>query len=247
MNLKKANFLTRDQLKILAAFLMLVDHIGVMLYPDIQLLRIIGRLSFPIFSFLIAEGCVYTKNRRKYFFGIFLLGILCQLVFYVTQQKTDFGILITFSFSILLCSLFTYVKQTLFSYEQGIAIKLFVGIAFVLALCATFLLNRIFYVDYGFFGCVLPLFASIFRSIRVNGKTYLKPMDKNWIHVLCFGIGLYVLSLEYGIIQMYSLWAIPLLLLYSGKRGKYRLKLFFYIFYPAHFVVLWLIQQLFFR
>ena len=56
MNLKKANFLTRDQLKILAAFLMLVDHIGVMLYPDIQLLRIIGRLSFPIFSFLIAEG-----------------------------------------------------------------------------------------------------------------------------------------------------------------------------------------------
>ena len=101
MNLSKRDYLTGNQLKIIAALLMLVDHIGVMLYPKIIVLRIIGRLSFPIFAFLIAEGCVYTKKKRDYFLRTFLLGILCQIVFYMAEGSTDFGILITFSISIL--------------------------------------------------------------------------------------------------------------------------------------------------
>ena len=68
---------------------MLIDHIGVMLYPNIDTFRIIGRLSFPIFAFKIAEGCVHTKNKIKYFLWIFLLGILCQIVFYYVEKSTD--------------------------------------------------------------------------------------------------------------------------------------------------------------
>ena len=247
MNLTKRNFLTGNQLKISAAFLMLVDHMGVMLYPGIEMFRIIGRLSFPLFAFFIAEGCVYTKNKRNYFLGIFLLGIFCQVIFYVTQKSTDFGILITFSFSILLCYLLEYIKKTLFSKEKGIFFKILLGVAFVLAVHATYLFNQKYYVDYGFYGCVLPLFACLLRTVKSNGKEYLKSLDHNFIHVILFGIGLYILSLDIGYVQMYSMWALPLLLLYSGKRGKWRMKWFFYIFYPAHFVVLALVQQLFFR
>lgn len=247
MNLAKRNFLSGNQLKIIAALLMLIDHIGVMLYPNIDTFRIIGRLSFPIFAFKIAEGCVHTKNKIKYFLWIFLLGILCQIVFYYVAKSTDLGILITFSFSILLCYLLEYLKKTLFSKEKGVFIKIPLVIAFVLAIFATYLFNQKYYVDYGFWGCVLPLFACLFRTVKSNGKEYLKSLDQTFIHVIFFGIGLYLLSVDFGGVQFYSLWAIPLLLLYSGKRGKWRLKWFFYIFYPVHFVILALIQQLFYR
>ncbi len=246
MTLSKRNFLTGNQLKFLAALLMLIDHFGVMLYPEIESLRIIGRLSFPIFAFLIAEGCTHTKNKQNYFLGIFLLGVFCQTVFYFTQGSTNLGILITFSIAILLCYLLQMLKETLVSQDKSLLIKIFLLIAFILAIGVTYMLNQKIYVDYGFWGCVLPAFACLCRSVTVNGKTYLKGLDQNFIHVVLFGTGLYILSLQYGDIQMYSLWALPLLLLYSGKRGEYRLKWFFYIFYPVHFAVLAFIEQLFF-
>ncbi|MBR6552622.1 MAG: hypothetical protein IKT89_07260, partial [Clostridia bacterium] len=65
--------LTNNQLKIIAMFSMLLDHIGKVLLPQYPILQIIGRLAFPIFAFMIAEGCFYTKNKTRYFLTIFLL------------------------------------------------------------------------------------------------------------------------------------------------------------------------------
>ena len=58
--------LSGNQLKIIAMLTMLVDHIGVQLFPECIILRIIGRLSLPIFAYMIAEGCLHTRNRPKY-------------------------------------------------------------------------------------------------------------------------------------------------------------------------------------
>ena len=64
-------FLSGSTIKIIACILMAIDHIGYHLYPEITILRIIGRLSMPLFAFFIAEGCYYTKNKLKHF-------LLCQ-------------------------------------------------------------------------------------------------------------------------------------------------------------------------
>ena len=66
--------LTNNQLKIIAMLAMLSDHIGKVLLPQYQILQIIGRLAFPIFAFMIAEGCFYTKNKVRYFLTVFLLA-----------------------------------------------------------------------------------------------------------------------------------------------------------------------------
>jgi|GEM_PF-2361223 len=76
--------MTRNTLKTIACVSMLVDHIGYILLPEAAFLRYIGRLAMPIFAFFIGEGCLYTRNRKKYFTRIFGLGVVCQL-FYIGE------------------------------------------------------------------------------------------------------------------------------------------------------------------
>jgi hypothetical protein len=74
---------------------------GMLLFPGNMALRIIGRLAFPIYAYMIAEGCKYTRNRLRYFLSLFLLGAACQLVYFVVDGSLYFSVLITFSLSIL--------------------------------------------------------------------------------------------------------------------------------------------------
>lgn len=92
---------TQNQLKIVAAVSMLIDHIGAELFPEIIVLRIIGRLAFPVFSFFIYEGFKYTHSKKRYFSRIFLLGILCVAVYYLYSGRIYGNVLITFSVSII--------------------------------------------------------------------------------------------------------------------------------------------------
>ena len=98
---KRIKCLSGNTLKIIAAVTMLIDHIGFILLPQYGFLRIIGRLSFPIFAFLIAEGCKYTKNKLRYFLSVFILGLVCQIAYYVAAQSLYIGVLLSFSVSIL--------------------------------------------------------------------------------------------------------------------------------------------------
>lgn len=56
--------LSGNQLKIIAMITMLIDHIGVNLFPSVTILRVIGRLSFPIFAYMIAEGAVIPATGK---------------------------------------------------------------------------------------------------------------------------------------------------------------------------------------
>jgi hypothetical protein len=75
------------------------------------------------------------------------------------------------------------------------------------------------------------------------------PFEKKSHRLAAFSAGLIALCAYYAYpslwdLQNLCLLSIPLLLLYNGKPGKYRLKQFFYIFYPAHLAVLWGIDWL---
>lgn len=58
---------TQNQLKTIAAISMLIDHVGLTFFPELRILRILGRLAFPIFSFFVYEGFVYTRSKSRYF------------------------------------------------------------------------------------------------------------------------------------------------------------------------------------
>lgn len=243
-NTCKFPFLSGNALKILAAIFMVCDHVGLVFFPSITLLRIVGRLAFPIFAFMIAEGCKYTKNKLRYFLMIFGLGATFQVVYYIVEKSFYMGILITFSLSVLLIYALDFFKEQLFTGK--LAGKLLSFAVFALSVVGVYFLNEWIEIDYKFFGCMTPVFASIFHH-DVRGK-YDVPALKKWdnvpVNVLTMGVCLLLLAASLIRMQFYSLLAIPLLLLYSGKRGKYKMKYFFYIFYPAHLVIIYGISML---
>lgn len=213
-------------LKLIAAVTMLIDHAGLVLFPHAGWMRIVGRLAFPIFAFCIAEGFHYTRSRGKYFLRIFLLGVGCQLVYWFAAGDTLLGILIAFSVSILLMWL---VDRTKTAFCKSESIRYLLAGLCVLALAATFLFCSVFTVDYGFFGILLPVWISLFDDRRYR--------------LAAFTLGLLALCAAEGGVtrQWWCLGTVPILALYNGKPGRYRMKYFFYVFYPAHLAILQLI------
>lgn len=223
MQEQKFAILNGNHLKLIAAFTMLLDHAGILLFPHVRLFRILGRLAYPIFAYMIAEGCRYTRNKLRYFLLVFGLGAVCQLVYYFFTGDTYLNILLTFSCSILL----VYALQAMYQAKTWQKEALW-SIVFAAGFLGAYGLTRILSIDYGFWGIMTPVFASF---------AFARKMPR-WASVLLLGAGLVLLAADLGGIQHYGLLALPLLLLYSGERGKTRMKYFFYIFYPVHLAVL---------
>ena len=222
--------LTNNQLKIIAMISMLIDHVGLVFFPNNPVFRYIGRLSFPIFAFMIAEGCRYTKNRKKHLATILSMAITYQLVYLIFLKDLYQGILVTFSLSIIsIYSIEGFIRNKKLPYRLAmIASLLFViiwGVVFPILFK-----NEGFAVDYDVWGIVLPILI------------YFMPDKKR--KLIALAILLISMSLLSNSIQWYSLFALPLLLLYNGKRGKANLKYLFYIFYPLHLVIIYAVAIL---
>lgn len=220
--------LTGNQLKLLALVTMTCDHIGVTLFPQVLWLRIVGRLALPIFAYMIAEGCRHTHSRKRYLLSIVAVAALCQAVYLVAMGSLYMCIMVTFSLSVALIYLWDYAKTR--PAPQG-------GFLVLAALCVTWVLCEVplfpgtdFHIDYGIFGVLLPVLIYMGRSgLQAFAMAAL---------------GLVFLNLSMGGIQWFSLLALIPLAFYDGTRGKAKLKYLFYIYYPAHLAVIWLIGLL---
>lgn len=215
--------LNSNRLKLLALLTMTVDHIGVHLLPQYTLLRIIGRLAFPIYAFFIAEGCAHTKNRKKYLLQMAGMALLCQLVYLLAMGSLFQCILVTFTLSIL----------TIYAIDSGATVKA------VTALCAVVFLTVFlpqwlphtdFAVDYGLWGVLLPVAVYLAKTRQQK--------------LVCAAISLTLLALQYGGVQWYGLLALAPLALYDGTRGSRKLKWLFYWYYPLHLVAIYAVGLL---
>lgn len=212
--------LSGNALKLLAMGAMTCDHLGLQLFPQLWILRILGRLALPIFAYMVAEGCRHTKSLKRYLLRLLSLACLCQVVYGVAMGSLYQCILVSFSLSVCLIW-----GAKLWREEQKPWPFLLIG-AGVLFFCLG--LPRLvpgFDIDYGLLGVLLPLAA------------YL---PQKFSHRLLAAAGVLVLlGLELGGLQWWGLAALPLLGMYNGQRGKIGLGRFFYWYYPAHLVVIY--------
>ena len=220
--------LTGNQLKLLALITMTCDHIGVSLLPQVGWLRIVGRLALPIFAYMIAEGCRYTRSRKRYLLSLAAVAALCQLVYFFAMGSLYMCIMVTFSLSVAMIYLWDYAMTR--PAPQG-GFLILGALAALWALCEGPLLpGTDFTIDYGIFGVLLPVLIYLGKNRRQA--------------FAMTALGLVLLAIQRGGVQPYGLLGLIPLAFYDGTRGKRKLKYLFYIYYPAHLAVIWLIGLL---
>ena len=222
MNLKNIaqNGFTANQLKVIAMISMTLDHIGYILLPRWRFLRILGRLAMPIYAWMIAEGCRYTRNRRKYLLRMASLAAVCQVVYFFAMGSLYQCILVTFSLAICLIYALDNLQNHPGSGSRTLALGTLLAVFVLCVVLPDFVPG--FEIDYGLMGVLLPVLIYFGRPVH---------------HFLL--AGLILLCFAYGGLQWWCMAAIPLLSVYNDQRGKYNIGKLFYLYYPAHLVVIY--------
>lgn len=216
--------LSGNQLKLLAVVLMTIDHIGAILYPNVLWLRLIGRLAYPIFAYMVAEGCTHTRSLPRYFATMAAMAAICQVVVYFVTGSLYQYILVTFTLSIGLVCLLKKARDTNHMLWWLLSAAGIGMIWYLTQWLPSQLRNTDFSIDYSFWGVLLPVAVWL-------GKTRQQKL------LITAGI-LVLIAGTPNQIQMLSLCALPLLMLYNGQRGTWKLKYFFYLYFPLHIVLL---------
>lgn len=233
-------FLSGAVLKALACLFMLIDHAGMLLFPEADWMRYVGRLAFPLFAFFIAEGCRYTKNRLKHLLLILILGIVCEAVYIVADGGYYGNILLTFSLSIALIYLWQECQKHLFDRKP---LALLWGGLFLAATAGVWVLVDTVGVDYGFAGVMTAVLISFAQDRYSNAPPALKRWYSLPVKLVLLTAALLWVTWDNALParQVWCLLSVPLLLLYNGTAGKHRFKYGFYVFYPLHLALLQLI------
>lgn len=202
-------------LKMIAIVAMLIDHIGAVLFPQVELLRIIGRIAFPIFAYTLVEGFLHTRDVKKYMLRLGILALISEIPF----DLAFYGIPFAFVHQNVFFTLFLGV---LMLYLTVITPK---DIRKALCVFAMILLADYLRTDYGSWGLLMILCYYEFRE-----RKWLKYGGVAAINMLAMGYS-----------QVYAPLALIPIELYNGKEGL-KCKTFFYGFYPVHLIVLYIIS-----
>lgn len=218
--------LSNSSLKMIAVFTMLIDHTGLTLIPYIpsmvpyySLFRDIGRMAFPIFCFLLIEGFCHTSNRKRYGISLFLFALLSEIPFDLAVNP----------------------GRSLWHY-QNVLFTLLIGYLMI----------------WGIEYCYGRLWLQILIPVLALGLAYWMKTDYSWKGVLLILL-LYLFRYDKAAMtitgclcllwEWKAIFAFIPINLYNGKRGWMKggvAKYAFYLFYPAHMLILSLLRYHFF-
>lgn len=220
--------LNGEALKWLAILTMTIDHIGVGLLASLApnsilgsptvytVTRLIGRLAFPIFVFLIIQGYQHTSNLRSYLTRLFLFALVSEVPFDLmgSNQVLDFShqnIFFTLFIGVTGLALLEYYEM------KNQTIPKF------LVMIGALLLAEILKTDYGLYGVLFIIGVGILRNQKI-WQTF-------------FGVVMGFAQAFTASLAFFPIW------FYNGERGRQN-KWFFYIYYPAHLFIIFLIRTL---
>jgi len=238
---KQRKGITGSVLKWIAIITMLVDHTavaiienGIFISQSVSLtqaqleswriiywiMRLIGRLGFPIFCFLLVEGFCHTRNVKKYLFRLGMFALISEIpfdlacfrsVFYPNYQNVYFTLFIGLA---TLCG----IKYFNGEMRKDRFLRLFCLFA---GLAAAYILKT----DYNMFGILLIVVFYQFRDSEIKRDIFAGMI------LLCNNL-----------VEITGLFVFLPMHFYNGQRGR-QMKYFFYIFYPAHLLILGLVAR----
>ena len=248
----KIQKLSQEWLKGIACVTMLIDHLGYIAFPQVLWMRMVGRLAFPIYCFLLTEGMVHTHSRPVYMLRLLLTGILSEIAFDLafyrgfTWEKQS--VMVTLLIGAVMLWGMELVKKLLKKPLSMLENKnKYLGIlaeAFAMGLVFFpfhFIIGR-FRSDYGWKGIfIIAMFATTYR---LPLKNLIRAAFLVWLAYYSSS-PVYFLGLKIPF-QLPAALATGLIALYSGKKltRNRALQWGFQLFYPVHLLILWLLFRL---
>ncbi len=218
-------------LKIFALIFMTIDHIGAV--SNIFEYRVVGRVSFPIFAFLLAESLTYTRNKGKFIIRLFIFAIITEVFFNLfinsTIEYIDIRDINSYFNSDYQNVMFTFFFSAVLIYIYELGLNKLRNIIFLIL---TIAIGIMFNSDYGAIGIALPFAFYIVKGDKL----------KSFIIVLFFSYYLYNSNIFLFLGAMVSFFFIVgykrEFITFKNKYIKNINKWFFYIYYPLHMLVL---------
>lgn len=205
-----------------------------LVYAIYENMRLIGRMAFPIYCFLLVEGFLHTSNVKKYGVRLLLFAFLSELPFdlALTGQIWDTSysnVFFTLVIALVAMWMISYVEKFAEFWKEkqwdsflGVLIVALAGVL-VIAICGGFA-EIVLKTDYGFAGVLAIVVMYLLRKTKEIG----------------FAAGVFVLTIFSSSTEILALCMLYPLMRYDGTRGK-RMKYVFYVFYPAHLLILALV------
>lgn len=241
-------------LRIIACVAMLLDHIGY--YNGNMLLRAVGRIAFPIFAYLLCNGYRHTSCRWRYVLRLSLFALISQIPFSLfctnTLTYANGNVFITLVVALLcvwgtdvlhgnrvgrwLCWLPAALGCIL--YQLGLLASDYGARGIVLAMLFYLLDGKAVWKRLLLTaGCTVAVFYNQLADVAIQllrGQLYFPHLS------------------QWDLWQLFSLCALLPIFLYNGKKGpapqnkalSKAVQLSFYLFYPAHMLILWLLRIL---
>ena len=232
----KTKFLPQEILKLIACITMLIDHFGAAIVINLPIAgmvdlyytcRVIGRIAFPIYCFLLVEGMHHTRNPYKYILrlaiGILLAELPFDLLFEGGWSWAYQSVMVTLTLGALMLLCMQKVPN------KWVKAVLVIPFAILAELLMT---------DYGGWGIVLIAVFALFdrcplQFVGVLLVSYLMPSAG----ITVFGV--------YLSCELAAIFAMLPIGLYSGTKLTHSkaIQWGFYLFYPVHLLILWLIAE----
>lgn len=255
--------MTTFQIKLIAIAAMVIDHIGLFFFPQILVFRIVGRLAFPLFAWLIANGAYYSKNIKKYLARLFFFALVAQIPFIIINRLIDpsfWELNVLFTLFLGLSTIFLIKK-----------LKNVVSVCLMIILNA--LIASLFNMEYGAMGvlavvifyhffrdfrkmimlqiCLFTIFSitpiifyiALTREINTSVPTTIFHLClPTWTHIcLLVSMAFPPNFISQTLIEPLGLFSLIFVAFYGNQEGK-KMKYFFYWFYPIHLVILYVIK-----
>ena len=218
-------------IKLIALFTMLIDHIGGTIVLNEEY-RAIGRLSFPLFAFLLINGFNHTTNKYKYLLRLGMFALISEIPYNLAFSKSlinteGLNIFFTLFNGLLLIIICEKIKNKINNVWLIISQYCLASMFMVL--------NYIIKADYGPFGILL-----IFLLYKTYG-TSIKAKIKMSISLIVFALS-YLIAISNA--EMLAIVDIIFIFMFEDKKVNVNkiIKILMYVFYPVHLLILYLIE-----
>jgi hypothetical protein len=227
--------MNRLTLKIIAITTMLLDHIALIFFASDGWLyfvfRGLGRIAFVLFAYLLAEGFHHTKSIKNYLLRIGITTLIIELgllgYYFISKENMllNFNIFWTLLFGLF--GLYLIGRKEV--YLRILVIPLII-------------VAELLQFSYGAYGVLMIVLFGLYQN-RLTSFFHLIFLNLLFIDWPLFELFNISEMAKYPYLQWFSILAFIPIFLYNKQLGKYQLKWFFYLFYPAHLLILFFISD----